>query len=71
MSMTARVIPMRSQPDGEARLFDVVRRAHARGLHLVTNGTDVYVTPIVMPGERLVAVRVANDAGTDSSGVAA
>lgn len=59
MTTTAKVIPMRSQPDGEARLFDVVRQAHARGQHLVTNGSDVYVTPIVMPGEHRVGVRVA------------
>lgn len=68
MTTTAKVIPMRSQPDGEARLFDVVRRAHARGLHLVNNGTDIYVTPIVMPGERLVGVRMA---GAEAHGVAA
>jgi len=70
MTMTARVIPMRSQPDGEARLFDVVRWAHARGLHLVTNGRDIYVTPIVMPGERLVGICMASTHAT-ARGVAA
>lgn len=69
MTTTAKVIPMRSQPDGEARLFDVVRQAHARGQHLVTNGTDIYLTPIVMPGEFVAGVRVAGV--WPSTGVAA
>jgi hypothetical protein len=57
--MIAKIIPMRTQPNGEARLFDVVRAANARGQVLVTNGTDIYLTPRPMRGEFRVGVRVA------------
>jgi len=52
------ITPLRIRPSGEARLFDVFQRAQEAGLHLVSNGFDVYVTPIILPGERKVGVRV-------------
>jgi hypothetical protein len=54
----APVVPLRVTPPEEARLIDVITMAQQRGQHLVTNGTDVYFTPIVMPGEFRVGVHV-------------
>ena len=54
----APVIPLRIRPADESRLFDAIARAKALGQHLVTNGTDVYFTPTVMPGEFRVGVQV-------------
>lgn len=54
----ANVHPLRIHPADEARLIDVIARARKLGQHLVTNGTDVYFTPQVMPGEFRVGIAV-------------
>ena len=57
------VHPLRHYPPGDACLLDVVHQALQRQQHLVTNGADIYITPIVMPGEFPIAVRVVEPAG--------
>lgn len=52
----SQVTPLRIRPADEARLIDVMARASQRGLTLVTDGHDIYLTPIVMPGEFRVGV---------------
>jgi hypothetical protein len=52
------VVPLRIRPSDEARLIDVIARTKAVGQHLVTNGTDVYFTPMVMPGEFRVGIHM-------------
>jgi hypothetical protein len=54
----ANVVPLRHYPPGDACLLDVARRAHTTGQHLVTNGTEVYITPMVMPGEFPIPMRI-------------
>ena len=45
-------------PD-ETRLKHYTDQQRARGLRLVTDGKTVYLTPLVLPGEREVAAKVA------------
>ena len=52
------VHPLRTYPAGNAPLIDVVRHAIQTGQRLVTNGTEIYLTPFKRPGEFDVAVRV-------------
>lgn len=37
-------------PDPEATLLEVMRAAEARGMHLIHNGREIKVSPIVPPG---------------------
>lgn len=41
-------------PD-DAAIWDAANDARAHGLRLVSDGFDIYVIPIVLPGERVVA----------------
>jgi hypothetical protein len=50
------VVHVRAPEDAE--LLDVATRAAAAHLHLVTDGHRIFLTPIVQPGWRKVAVRV-------------
>ena len=52
------ITPLRIFPPGEECMLDVIRRAHSAGLHLVSNGFRIYLTPILLPGEREIAVRI-------------
>lgn len=45
--MTATVFEL---PDPNATLLDVMRAAQARGMHLIHNGHQIVVSPIVPPG---------------------
>jgi hypothetical protein len=45
-------------PD-ETRLKAYADQQRARGLRLVTDGKSIYLTPLVMPGERDVPAKVA------------
>ena len=45
-------------PD-ETRLKAYADQQRARGLRLVTDGKTIYLTPLVMPGERDVRAKVA------------
>lgn len=58
-NLPSNVVSLRHYPSGDARLLDTIHRAITTGQHLVSNGSDVYVTPIVMPGEFKVGVRIA------------
>ena len=51
------VLPLRITPPDEARVWDVFTRAQTTGCHLVHDGRSIYVTPMVLPGERVIAVR--------------
>lgn len=53
--MSAQVLPF---PDPNAPMLDVVRAAQAAGLHLIHNGREIKVSPIVPPGWREVIVKV-------------
>ena len=37
-------------PDPDATLLEVMRAAQARGMHLIHNGREIVVSPIVPPG---------------------
>lgn len=37
-------------PDPEATLLEVMRAAEARGMHLIHNGQEIKISPIVPPG---------------------
>ena len=52
------VVPLRIHPPGDTPLIDVIRRAQRTGCKLVSNGFQIYVTPILLPGEREVGVRI-------------
>jgi hypothetical protein len=43
----------------ETRLKAYADQQRARGLRLVTDGKTIYLTPLVMPGERDVRAKVA------------
>jgi len=45
-------------PD-ETRLKHYADQQLARGLRLVTDGKTIYLTPLILPGEREVAKKVA------------
>ena len=53
--MSARILPF---PDPNAPLLDVVRAAREADLHLIHNGREIRVSPIVPPGWREVIVKV-------------
>lgn len=45
-------------PDHSATLLEVLRTAQARGMHLIHNGRQIVVSPIVPPGWREVVIKV-------------
>jgi hypothetical protein len=51
------ITPLRITPPDDATVWDVLRRAQHTGAHLVTNGFEIYVTPVIMPGEREIGAR--------------
>ncbi len=54
--MTAQVFEL---PDPNATLLEIMQAAQARGMHLIHNGREIVVSPIVPPGWfRVVAVKV-------------
>ena len=57
------VHPLRHYPPGDECLLDVIHRAIESGQRLVTTGRDIYITPVKMPGEFEIAVRVVEPAG--------
>ena len=54
--MTAQIFEL---PDGNATLLEIISGAEARGMHLIHNGREMVVSPIVPPGWfRVAAVQV-------------
>jgi len=54
--MTAQVFEI---PDPSATLLVVMQAAQARGMHLIHNGREIVVSPVVPPGwSRVAAVKV-------------
>lgn len=45
--MTATVFEI---PDPNATLLEVMNAAHERGMHLIHNGREIVVSPVVPPG---------------------
>lgn len=46
-------------PDNDITLLEVLKAAEARGMHLIHNGREMVVSPIVPPGWfRVAAVQV-------------
>lgn len=45
-------------PDPNATLLEITRDAHARGLHVIHNGHEIVVSPIVPPGWWRVAINI-------------
>ena len=58
--MTVVPLPTRVTHDPDALFDDIVQRALAQGLHFVIDRRGEFlVTPIVMPGMQVIAVRIA------------
>jgi hypothetical protein len=45
-------------PDQHATVLEVATAAKARGMHLIHNGREIVVSPVVLPGWREVIVKV-------------
>ena len=57
-TQSSNVAPLRLYPAGDDLLVDVIARAQRAGAKLVHNGFKIYVTPILLPGEREVGMRI-------------
>ncbi|OQY64739.1 MAG: hypothetical protein B6D47_13005 [Rhodocyclaceae bacterium UTPRO2] len=55
--MSARVLQFRERG---TPVLDVIRAAQAAGMHLIHNGREIRVSPIVPPGWREVIVKIKN-----------
>lgn len=45
-------------PSDDMPQLEVVRAAHARGMHLIHNGRRMVVSPVIPPGWREVVIKV-------------
>lgn len=52
------IVPLRHRPAGDESLPDVLHRAIRTGQHLVTDGREIYLTPMLMPGEWPIPMRI-------------